>query len=106
MRGSGTAFVSETKKVVISQHVTNIHHVTTSGHNIRRVVIGERSAGAADRIVTTMKYQSAFILISAIGALARPAQDVLGISKPRPLVIWHGLGPSVPFPSIIRFACR
>jgi len=50
-----------------------------------------------------MKYQSAFVLISAIGALARPAQDVLGISKPRPLVIWHGLGDSYDSPGILEF---
>ena len=52
-----------------------------------------------------MKYESIFILISAIGALARPAQDVLGLSKPRPLVIWHGLGVSPQFlssPWLIR----
>jgi hypothetical protein len=47
-----------------------------------------------------MKYHSAFILVSAIGALASPVQDVLEISKPRPLVIWHGLGQSVPFPAM------
>jgi hypothetical protein len=52
---------------------------------------------AADQLQSFMKYRSALILVSAIGALARPAQDVLEISKPRPLVIWHGLGQSSPF---------
>jgi hypothetical protein len=40
-----------------------------------------------------MLYHSTLILASAIvGALARPTQDVLSFSNPRPLVIWHGLG--------------
>jgi hypothetical protein len=39
-----------------------------------------------------MKYENIFILASAIGAIATPIQDVLSASKPRPLVIWHGLG--------------
>jgi hypothetical protein len=41
-----------------------------------------------------MKYESLLILASAIGALASPTQNVLSLSKPRPLVIWHGLGAS------------
>jgi palmitoyl-protein thioesterase len=43
-----------------------------------------------------MKYGlgSILILASAIGALASPTQNVLSVSKPRPLVIWHGLGAS------------
>jgi palmitoyl-protein thioesterase len=44
-----------------------------------------------------MLYQSILALASAIvGTLARPTQDVLSLSKPRPLVIWHGLGESLP----------
>ncbi len=43
-----------------------------------------------------MLYYSILVLASAtIAALARPAQDVLSFSKPRPLVIWHGLGESL-----------
>ncbi|KAH9988458.1 palmitoyl-protein thioesterase, partial [Russula compacta] len=44
-----------------------------------------------------MKYHSIFILASAIGALARPVQDVL------PLVIWHGLGDSYDSSGILSF---
>jgi palmitoyl-protein thioesterase len=48
-----------------------------------------------------MKYglRSILILASAIGALA--TQNVLSVSKPRPLVIWHGLGASTLFPGIL-----
>jgi hypothetical protein len=43
-----------------------------------------------------MLYHSILVLASAtIGALARPTQDILSLSKPRPLVIWHGLGESL-----------
>lgn len=43
-----------------------------------------------------MLYKSILVLASAIvGVLARPTQDVLSSSKPRPLVIWHGLGESL-----------
>ena len=50
-----------------------------------------------------MKYRlgSILILSSAIGALASPTQNVLSFSKPRPLVIWHGLGASALFPRIL-----
>ena len=52
-----------------------------------------------------MKYGlGSIILASAIGALASPTQNVLSVSKPRPLVIWHGLGASVPFPGIFARA--
>jgi palmitoyl-protein thioesterase len=44
-----------------------------------------------------MKYENILILASAIGAIATPIQDVLSASKPRPLVIWHGLGASALF---------
>ncbi len=49
-----------------------------------------------------MKYgpRSILILASAIGALASPTQNVLSVSKPRPLVIWHGLGVSALFPGV------
>jgi hypothetical protein len=50
-----------------------------------------------------MKYHSALILISVVGALARPAQDVLEISKHRPLVIWHGLGQSALLQSLFSY---
>ncbi len=40
---------------------------------------------------------SILILASAIGALAT-TQNVLSFTKPRPLVIWHGLGASALFP--------
>ena len=50
-----------------------------------------------------MKYGGILILASAIGALASPTQHVLSSSKPRPLVIWHGLGASARFPA---FAAR
>jgi len=45
-----------------------------------------------------MKYGlgSILILASVIGALASPTQNVLSFSRPRPLVIWHGLGASAP----------
>lgn len=50
----------------------------------------------------TMKYRlGGIILASAIGALAIPTQNVLSVSKPRPLVIWHGLGASALFPDIL-----
>lgn len=50
-----------------------------------------------------MKYgpSSILILASAIGALASPTQNVLSVSKPRPLVIWHGLGAPALFPGIL-----
>ncbi|KAF8269278.1 alpha/beta-hydrolase [Lactarius quietus] len=42
-----------------------------------------------------MLYHNILVLASTIiGAFARPTQDVLSFSKPRPLVIWHGLGDS------------
>ena len=42
-----------------------------------------------------MLFHNILVLASAtIGALARPTQDVLLLSKLRPLVIWHGLGKS------------
>jgi hypothetical protein len=51
-----------------------------------------------------MKYAlgSILILASVIGAFASPTQNVLSFSRPRPLVIWHGLGTSTPslFPKI------
>ena len=43
-----------------------------------------------------LSYHSIWFLASAVvGALARPTQDVLSSPKPRPLVIWHGLGESL-----------
>jgi hypothetical protein len=50
-----------------------------------------------------MKYGlgSILILASAIGTLASPTQNVLSFPKPRPLVIWHGLGVSALFPGIM-----
>ncbi|KAI0267033.1 alpha/beta-hydrolase [Gloeopeniophorella convolvens] len=39
-------------------------------------------------------YHCLFVLASALGVLARPAQDVLSLAAPRPLVIWHGMGDS------------
>ncbi|KAI0250109.1 alpha/beta-hydrolase [Lactifluus subvellereus] len=53
-----------------------------------------------------MKYCSIFVLASVIKALARPAQDVLVLSKPRPLVIWHGLGDSYNGSGILKFQSR
>ncbi|KAH9956956.1 alpha/beta-hydrolase [Lactifluus volemus] len=50
-----------------------------------------------------MKYHFIFILASVIRTFARPAQDVLAISKPRPLVIWHGLGDQYDAPGILKF---
>jgi len=46
---------------------------------------------------------SILILTSAIGALASPTQNVLSFSKPRPLVIWHGLGDSYNSSGILEF---
>jgi Palmitoyl protein thioesterase len=55
-----------------------------------------------------MKYGlgSILILASAIGALASPTQNVLSFSKPRPLVIWHGLGASALFLGILPVVRR
>jgi palmitoyl-protein thioesterase len=49
-----------------------------------------------------MKYENILILASAIGAIATPIQDVLSASKPRPLVIWHGLGDSYDSPGLLK----
>ncbi|KAI0250114.1 hypothetical protein BJV78DRAFT_1283432 [Lactifluus subvellereus] len=49
-----------------------------------------------------MKYCSICVLASVIKALARPAQDVLVLSNPRPLGIWHGLGKFVVVPRDLR----
>jgi hypothetical protein len=53
-----------------------------------------------------MKYGlgSTLILAPAIGALASLTQNVLSVSKPRPLVIWHGLGASALFLGILMRA--
>ncbi|KAI9453767.1 alpha/beta-hydrolase [Lactarius psammicola] len=51
-----------------------------------------------------MLYYSILALASAtIGALASPTQDVLSFSKPRPLVIWHGLGDSYASSGMVQF---
>ena len=61
-------------------------------------------------VAVKMKYGLSSILIlgSAIGALASPTQNVLSLSKPRPLVIWHGLGASAlfKFPAILVAGAR
>ncbi|KAH9017304.1 Alpha/Beta hydrolase protein [Lactarius pseudohatsudake] len=51
-----------------------------------------------------MLYRSILVLASVtIGALAGPTQDVLSFSKPRPLVIWHGLGDSYASDGLVQF---
>jgi len=50
-----------------------------------------------------MKYGGILVLASAIGALASPTQHVLSSSKPRPLVIWHGLGDTYDSSGLVKF---
>ncbi|KAI0301042.1 palmitoyl-protein thioesterase [Multifurca ochricompacta] len=42
-------------------------------------------------------------MLYRVGAIARPAQHVIELSKPRPLVIWHGLGDSYASSGILQF---
>ena len=84
------------RTLMISDHDYGVHsfqpcHVAHRHSHVMKILLRIGAAGNAASVA--MKYHNIFIFASAIGALASPVQDVLSISKkPRPLVIWHGLG--------------
>ena len=89
VRGASTTGITEPFVENIKLHHTRDISSVTCLHHIS-------PAAATCTVTVAMLFHRILALASAtVGALARPPQDVLSFSKPRPLVIWHGLGESL-----------
>jgi hypothetical protein len=69
--------------------------------HVTRSTLLRATTAVTVRALMKYRFRSILILASAIGALASPTQNVLSSSKPRPLVIWHGLGASALHPGVL-----